>query len=205
MFGELTFWQMLMKGGVTVMFLLGISVISWWIIIDRLIKFGRIRIKSGEFMEKVARLMDAGDADAVITLCQSTPGPVSAVVLEGIKNKKKDRNMIESAMQRVINKEAERMQSMLGILGTVGNVTPFIGLFGTVLGIIKAFHDLSLSSGGGPSVVANGIAEALVATAMGIFVAVPAVIFYNHFVRQVDSIENEAVTAGSHMLDLLEE
>jgi biopolymer transport protein ExbB len=205
MFGELSFWQMLMKGGATVIFLLGISVLSWWIVIDRAVRFSRIRGKAAEFMAKVKRLIEAKDDDAVKTLCQSTPGPVSAVVFEGIKNKKKDREKIESGMQRVINKESERMQSMLGILGTIGNVAPFVGLFGTVLGIIKAFHDLSLSSGGGPSVVASGIAEALVATAMGIFVAVPAVIFYNYFVRLVDSIENDAITAGSEMLDLLED
>ncbi len=205
MFGELSFWQMMMKGGATVILLLGISVLSWWIVIDRFIRFARIRVKAGDFMGKVKDLTESEDYEAIITLCQSTPGPVSAVVLDGVKNKKKDREKIESSMQRVINKESERMQSMLGILGTIGNVTPFIGLFGTVLGIIKAFHDLSLTSGGGPAVVASGIAEALVATAMGIFVAVPAVIFYNYFVRLVDSIETEAVTAGSQMLDLLEE
>lgn len=205
MFGELSFWQMLMKGGATVIFLLGISVLSWWIVIDRAVRFSRIRGKAAEFMAKVKRLIESKDDDAIKTLCQSTPGPVSAVVFEGIKNKKKDREKIESGMQRVINKESERMQSMLGILGTIGNVAPFVGLFGTVLGIIKAFHDLSLSAGGGPSVVASGIAEALVATAMGIFVAVPAVIFYNYFVRLVDSIENDAITAGSEMLDLLED
>ena len=195
----------MMKGGATVILLLGISVLSWWIVIDRFIRFARIRVKAGDFMGKVKDLTESEDYEAIITLCQSTPGPVSAVVLDGVKNKKKDREKIESSMQRVINKESERMQSMLGILGTIGNVTPFIGLFGTVLGIIKAFHDLSLTSGGGPAVVASGIAEALVATAMGIFVAVPAVIFYNYFVRLVDSIETEAVTAGSQMLDLLEE
>lgn len=205
MFGELSFWQMLMKGGLTVVFLLGVSVLSWWIIIDRAIRFKSIRVKASEFMKKVKSLIAAKNDAGVIALCEATPGPVSAVVLEGIKNKKKDRDKIESIMQRAINTEAEKMQSMLGILGTIGNVTPFVGLFGTVLGIIKAFHDLSLSSGGGPSVVASGIAEALVATAMGIFVAVPAVIFYNYFVRQVDSIENEAITAGSEMLDLLED
>jgi biopolymer transport protein ExbB/TolQ len=205
MFGELSFWQMLMKGGATVVFLMGISVVSWWIVIDRLITFARINVKAVSFMDRIKRLVEAEDDDAIITTCQSTPGPVSAVVLVGIKNKKNDREKIESAMQRTINNESARMQSLLGILGTIGNITPFIGLFGTVIGIIKAFHDLSLSAGGGPTVVASGIAEALVATAMGIFVAVPAVIFYNFFVRKVDSIETEAVTAGSEMLDLLEE
>ncbi|MCE5299457.1 MAG: MotA/TolQ/ExbB proton channel family protein [Spirochaetia bacterium] len=205
MFGELSFWQMLMKGGITVVILIGISVLSWWIIIDKAIRFVRIRVKPREFMDKVVGLIEKKDFDSVITLCESTPGPVAAVVLEGIRNRKKDEAKLEAAMQRAMNIESERMQSGLGILGTIGNITPFIGLFGTVLGIIKAFHDLSLSSGGGPAVVASGIAEALVATATGIFVAIPAVIFYNLYVRTVDSIENEAVNAASELSDMLKD
>jgi biopolymer transport protein ExbB/TolQ len=203
MFEELSFWQMILKGGATVILLMGISVLSWWIILDRLIRLSKIKIKTEEFMEKVRNLYEARKEDSIITLCQSTPGLVPNVVLEALRNKKKDKEKMENAVQRLINTSSVDMQSTMGILGTIGNVTPFIGLFGTVIGIMRAFHDLSLSSGGGPAVVASGIAEALVATAMGLFVAVPAVIFYNYFVRTVDSIETDAVNAGSQMIDLL--
>ena len=70
-------------------------------------------------------------------------------------------------------------------LGTLGNNAPFIGLFGTVLGIIKAFNDLAFNPEGGPSVVMSGISEALVATAVGLFVAIPAVIMFNTYNRKV--------------------
>jgi biopolymer transport protein ExbB len=76
------------------------------------------------------------------------------------------------------------LEKRLGILATFGNNAPFIGLFGTVLGIIKAFHSLSTSTEFGVRVVMAGISEALVATAMGLFVAIPAVIAYNYFVRK---------------------
>jgi biopolymer transport protein ExbB/TolQ len=108
---------------------------------------------------------------------------------------------MENSMQRTLNYEAERMQKYLGILGSVGSVTPFIGLFGTVLGIIKAFRDLAMAQGAGPSVVASGIAEALVATAMGLFVAIPAVIAYNFFVRSIDNMETEVINAASELSD----
>ena len=205
MFQELSFWQMLVKGGATVILLMGISVLSWWIILDRLIRLSKIKIKTEDFMEKVRNLYEARKEDSIVTLCQSTPGLVPSVVLEALRNKKKDKEKMENAVQRLINTSSASMQSTMGILGTIGNVTPFIGLFGTVIGIMRAFHDLSLSSGGGPAVVASGIAEALVATAMGLFVAVPAVIFYNYFVRRVDGIETDAVNAGSQMIDLLGE
>lgn len=205
MFGELSFWQMFVKGGVTVFILLGISILSWWIIIERIIRFSRLRVNPKEFTEKIKKMVAKKDFEGAISFCQSTPGPVSAVCAAGLKNRQLDREKVESAMQRELNFEAERMQQYLGILGSIGNVTPFIGLFGTVIGIIRAFHDLALSSGGGPSVVANGIAEALVATAMGLFVAVPAVIAYNFFVRTVDSIETECVTAASEIADAIDE
>ncbi|WP_456399452.1 MotA/TolQ/ExbB proton channel family protein [Persephonella sp.] len=80
------------------------------------------------------------------------------------------------------------LEKRLGILATFGNNAPFIGLFGTVLGIIKAFHDLGTSTEFGVRVVMQGISEALVATAMGLFVAIPAVISYNYFVRKVKTI-----------------
>ncbi|WP_457639963.1 MotA/TolQ/ExbB proton channel family protein [Persephonella sp.] len=80
------------------------------------------------------------------------------------------------------------LEKRLGILATFGNNAPFIGLFGTVLGIIKAFHDLGTSQEFGVRVVMTGISEALVATAMGLFVAIPSVIAYNYFVRRVKKI-----------------
>lgn len=78
-----------------------------------------------------------------------------------------------------------QLEKRLGILATFGNNAPFIGLFGTVLGVIKAFHHLGTSSEFGVRVVMTGISEALVATAMGLFVAIPAVIGYNYFVRKM--------------------
>ncbi len=205
MFGELSFWQMFVKGGLTVFVLLGISVVSWFIIIERAVRFASMKISTREFMEKITKAVKSGDADSAITLAQTTPGPVASVILTGLKNRKLDRDKNEAAMQRELNFEAERMQQYLGILGSIGNVAPFIGLFGTVIGIIRAFHDLSLASGGGPSVVANGIAEALVATAMGIFVAVPAVVGYNLFVRKIGAVETECINAASELSDAIEE
>lgn len=205
MFGDLSFWQMLLKGGITVFILIAISVISWWVIIERAIRFGRLRIDPRAFTDKIRKMISKKDYDGAASLCRSTPGPVPAVVLAGILNRGMDGEKLEAAMQRELNFEAGRMQQNLGILGSIGNVTPFIGLFGTVVGIIRAFHDLSMASGGGPAVVANGIAEALVATAMGLFVAVPAVIAYNFFVRAVDSVETECINAASEISEAIEE
>ena len=86
-------------------------------------------------------------------------------------------------------------EQRLSPLGTIANVAPFIGLFGTVVGVIHAFHAISLKMGAGPSVVAGGIAEALISTAAGLFVAIPAVVAFNYFLKQARrlSIELERV------------
>ncbi len=204
MFGETTFWQLFMKGGAAVFFLLGVSVLSWWIIIDRAICFSRIKVNTRDFMDRVKKMLAKKDRQGVLTLCQTTPGPLSAVIRSGMDASEGGREKMEAAMQRTLNYEAGRMQKFLGLLGTIGSVSPFIGLFGTILGIIKAFRDLAMSQGGGPSVVANGIAEALVATAMGIFVAIPAVVAYNLFVRAIDNLETETINAASELADLLD-
>ena len=91
----------------------------------------------------------------------------------------------------------------LNLLGTIGNNAPFLGLFGTVLGVIEAFHHLTLGSDQAMGMVMNGIAEALVATAVGIFVALPAVVAYNVFTKQVSLIDNDIAATGKLISALL--
>jgi biopolymer transport protein ExbB/TolQ len=95
------------------------------------------------------------------------------------------------------------LERFLAVLGTLGNIAPFIGLFGTVVGIIDAFQELALAGTGGPAVVAKGIAEALVATAGGLVVAIPAVIFYNYFMRRVKAASTEMEVASTRLVVML--
>ena len=95
------------------------------------------------------------------------------------------------------------LQRYLNILGSIGSTAPFIGLFGTVLGIIKSFRDLAGSAGGGPEIVMVGIAEALVATAGGLAVAIPAVLLYNYFTDKVKNIIVEMDTVTRKTLVIL--
>jgi biopolymer transport protein ExbB len=99
--------------------------------------------------------------------------------------------------------EKFRMESKLVILGTLGNNAPFIGLFGTVLGIIKAFHDLAMAPNPNPSVVMSGVSEALIATAVGLLVAIPAVIAYNYFQRKVKEFVTQMEAASKILLVFL--
>jgi biopolymer transport protein ExbB len=99
--------------------------------------------------------------------------------------------------------EIEALKGPLWVLGTVGASAPFIGLFGTVVGIIKAFHNMALMGSGGFSVVAAGISEALVATGLGLAVAIIAVIFYNYFQTRIERIEAALTIASNRVLDAI--
>ena len=105
-----------------------------------------------------------------------------------IKSDKTDIADLNDLADSIINWETAQLSRKLSVLATLASTTPFIGLFGTVLGVMRAFADLSSISGAsaGPSVVAKGIAEALVNTAAGLFVAVPALIAYNYFLSKVN-------------------
>jgi biopolymer transport protein ExbB len=99
--------------------------------------------------------------------------------------------------------ELEALKGPLWVLGTVGASAPFIGLFGTVVGIVKAFHNMAVMGSGGFSVVAAGISEALIATALGLAVAIIAVIFYNYFQTRIERIEAALTIACNRVLDAI--
>lgn len=113
------------------------------------------------------------------------------------------RERIERAMRAALGLEMKRLQNGLALLATSGSTAPFIGLFGTVIGIIKAFRDLALAGTGGPSVVAKGIAEALVATAGGLAVAIPAAVLYNYFQRRVKTMNAEMEVFSTRFVVML--
>jgi biopolymer transport protein TolQ len=111
---------------------------------------------------------------------------------------------INRAMIKASNKEVTRLEKMMNFLATTGSVTPFIGLFGTVWGIMNAFHELGGAQMNTLQAVAPGIAEALIATALGLFAAIPAVIAYNHYLHRIKEIITEMEDFSIEFLSITE-
>ncbi|MHB8172988.1 MAG: MotA/TolQ/ExbB proton channel family protein [Nitrospirota bacterium] len=203
MFQELSFFQLLSKGGWTMIVLAGFSILSVAVMLERGWVFHKAEKGKSEFLSRLKKVLRSGNISEAVELCESSTTSIASIVRAGLVSFHHGEEAMGESMEKAAMKETLHLEKNLGIIGTTGSVTPFVGLFGTVIGIIRAFHDLSLSSGGGPMVVANGIAEALVATASGLFVAVPAVIMFNYYTHRVNRMVSEMETTASEAMDTL--
>ena len=165
--------------------LIGLSVLSIAIILERSLYFYKLKSDFQEFTIQLAQFLGEQKIEQAKDFCRSSQSLESRVALMGLENIDKGKEAITSSMEGMALSEKYKLDRGLVVLGTLGNNAPFIGLFGTVIGIINAFHSLSSNPDGGPSVVMGSISEALIATAVGLLVAIPAVIAFNTFGRFV--------------------
>ncbi|MBP6217195.1 MAG: MotA/TolQ/ExbB proton channel family protein [Oligoflexales bacterium] len=165
--------------------LIALSVLSISIIFERAFYFWRSRLDFSSFSQNLGEFLSTQQFEKAIWLCENSRSSEALVALKGLQNREKGASAVEHLMEGFALSQKQKWDRGLVVLGTLGNNAPFIGLFGTVIGIIKAFRDLSVNPQGGASVVMSGISEALVATAVGLLVAIPAVIAFNAFSRMV--------------------
>ena len=163
------------------------SILSVTVMIERLIYFIRNRTPVERFIEAFTERLGRDDVNGAAALADMTKGAEARIAKIALAHWDEGEQAVEEMMASRKVAERLRFEKYLMILGTMGNNAPFFGLFGTVLGIIKAFHDLGQAGGNaaGATTVMSGISEALVATAMGLLVAIPAVIAYNYFNKKV--------------------
>jgi biopolymer transport protein ExbB/TolQ len=194
---------MLRAGSSWVLYLLmGLSVAAVAVMIERLWFFLQERRPPGVLDETLTILRKSGAAAALARLADAR-SMEAAVGRECLLYAVDGMAAVEEHKAAAIERERARYESRLAFLGTLGNNAPFIGLFGTVLGIIRAFHDLAGASMQGTQAVMAGIAEALVATGIGLLVALPAVATYNAFTRHVERRTSATDVFAHEILALL--
>lgn len=165
--------------------LLGLSVASLAVMLERGWVFWSRRFAEDDFVTRLKPLLEEGGWPRAINLCKESRALEAQVLLAGLQHVHQGKEAVQEAMEGERIRIGLFLEKHLSFLGTLGANAPFIGLFGTVLGIIHAFKDLALTEGGGGPAVMAGIAEALVATAVGLLVAIPAVVMYNLFHRRL--------------------
>jgi biopolymer transport protein ExbB len=177
--------------GWVLMLMLLLSVVSFAIMLERLWFYWTTRDDVPELMKELGRLLRASDFDGAKKRLESSPSAEAAVVLSGLVDANKGPDAAEESMLGAGELQRQRLEARLAFLGTLGNNAPFIGLLGTVIGIMMAFGELGKQKGAGPAAqlapegVMENISEALVATAIGLLVAIPAVAAFNAFQRVV--------------------
>lgn len=166
-------------------FLLVLLALAIFVILWKTVYFIRNGRQATATKAAVSKLVGGGDIDEFAQELTELPGIESAVIAHAMRYRANGPAAVEQQMAVATGSAQQRMEVGLTFLGTVGSNSPFVGLFGTVLGIIKAFRDLALETESASAAVMAGISEALVATAVGLLVAIPAVVAYNYLRRQV--------------------
>jgi biopolymer transport protein ExbB len=182
-------WELLSifeKGGVMMYPILFSSVLMLGIAIERLYNLRRKNVINSDFLKNVRSQWDWKDIKKTLQLCNTFDNSLSRILKVGVLRVGGKLDEIERAIEGAGQHEASLMNSNLRVLGAVANITPMMGLLGTVLGMIKAFNVISLSGTGNPGLVASGISEALITTAAGMAVGIPALALYHYFRGKID-------------------
>ena len=197
-------FSIIVKGGVLMWPILLCSVISVAIILERLYHFHQIRINIPDFFSSIRNLLQKKKVREALDLCQKTRAPIGRILACGIQNHKKDAAVQEKSISRVGSWEVRGLEKHLRGLATIGNITPLIGLLGTVVGMIKAFVKIQELGGRvDASVLAGGIWEALLTTAAGLTVAIPTLVAYHYFEGKIDNMSSWMKEVASELLEFL--
>jgi biopolymer transport protein ExbB/TolQ len=201
-------------GGAVMFCLAVLSLFSVGMIVDKHRRFRSASHQSEMFKPVFKKFMHGGEISELIdAVRQQQNSHVAQVVSAGIHEYEGVRQaggdpvasleLVTSALRDSMSETLIQLKRGLGFLATIGSTAPFIGLFGTVVGIINAFRSIAATGSGGMSVVSGGIAEALVSTALGIFVAIPAVVAFNHFTGKIETFHVEMNRASTQLVNCL--
>lgn len=199
---------------VVMLILLMASIVSWMIIIHKRGQMRRARAEIDAFEEKFWSGVSLSDFYSTLTRSQHTRTGMAALFEAGFREFARLRRQdtsdttllleaVQRAMRVALTREMDRLEDHLQVLATIGSVSPYVGLFGTVWGIMSSFMGLANTGNTTLQAVAPGIAEALIATAMGLFAAIPAVVAYNRYIHDADRIFNRLDVFQEEFLSLL--
>ncbi|PZR58541.1 MAG: MotA/TolQ/ExbB proton channel family protein [Candidatus Meridianibacter frigidus] len=197
------FYTFIQKGGPAMWMLLVCSIAVVAIVIERLVFFSSQHGDTKGLLRDIGTKIAADDIDGAISVCRNQKGMLPRILEFGLLRGEKNRADITDALSIALMEHLNSLERNLGIIGTIAVIAPFVGLFGTVLGIIRAFEDIALKGNSTPAVVAAGVSEALITTAAGLFVAVVAVIFFNYFKTRIKAYNQEMIVAANQLAEML--
>src|SRR5579875_1358600 len=194
----------LLHGGPIMYPLFACAIIAVAVMIERFIIITRAGADNEGLSEQVRELLSQGRVADALKLCEDTPGPVPALLANGIRNRDMDSDGIERQMEELAMRETPVLYRRLGILDTIITIAPLLGLLGTVTGMISSFHIVGGQGGLNNTVgISGGVAQALIATATGLAIAIATLIGYNFLTEKVKEVIAEMEIRATELLNTL--
>lgn len=197
--------EFLRAGGPIMAPLLGCSILAVAILVERLINLRESKVLPEAEVAHLESLIDDGLFERAEEYCHSRPGPMTNIVAAALENRNEDRDFIRAVVRDVGRQEVPRLERYLGILGTVVSISPLLGLLGTVMGMIEVFQVVSAQGVGQAGALAGGISEALITTATGLGIAIPALAAYNWLVSKAEGLVLEMERIALEMVKAIVE
>jgi len=197
------FMGAMQQGGWDMWVLLALSIILVAIVIERSVFLASQRTDVRSLLRAIGQKVAANDMPGAIKVAQSRRGMLPRVLEFGLKRGDKNRADITDALSIALMEHLNALEKNLPIIGTIAVIAPFVGLFGTVLGIIRAFQDIALKGNSSPAVVAAGVSEALITTATGLGIAILAVVLFNYFKAKIKGFNGEMIVASNQLAEML--
>ena len=179
------------------------SIAAVAVVIERLVFFAQQHGDTQGLLRQIGAKIEQDDYNGAIRVCNQNKGMLPKILRFGLERGRKGRADITDALSIALMEHLNALERYLGIIGTIAVISPFVGLFGTVLGIIKAFNDIALKGNSTPAVVAAGVSEALITTATGLIIAVIAVVFFNFFKSRIKNYNQEMIVAANQLAEML--
>lgn len=194
------------KGGILMWFILLFSVIGLAVVIDRFIVLRKAKINIPAFLVKLRSLIRKKDVNGAIAVCTQEKSPIANIVRRGLKKYRYGHERVKEAIENAGKQEISKLEKGLPTLATIAGVAPLLGFLGTVTGMISAFMVIQdLAGAANPSDLAGGIWEALITTAFGLIVGIPALAFYNYFVSAIKSMVTDMETVANDVIDTIQD
>ena len=196
-------WEMILAGRYMMIPIILASLVGLAVLIERIYVLRQRSIIVPEIAEAVMTLSASQDLSVAYAICERRPGPFATLVKSGLDHAGNDWTIIRDVLEETGRQEATRLTRRLGVLETVAAVSPLLGLLGTVLGMIRVFATISAAGLGNPETLSSGISEAMVTTAAGLIIGIPALVAYNWLNGRADRIIFDLEFYSSKVLDTL--
>jgi len=194
------------NGGPVIWLILAASAVVVVVFIERVLHYHRAQINSMEFLNGVRNVLKRDNVVEALSICDATPGPVARLVKVAILNREKGRERVREALEEAGLVEVPPLEDKLNLLATIAQITPLMGLLGTVLGFIKIFTTLQNSQTlANLQDLSGGVWEALICTAAGLAVAIPCYAAYNYLVSRVNAIVLDMEKAATEIVNIVAE